>query len=56
VTEIFPLGENQTNSIHNYLEIMFTIDVLRFSEFRTMINHLSETRLPGENHIPVAKH
>ena len=31
------------NSIHNYLEIMFPIDVLRFSEFRTMRNHLSET-------------
>jgi hypothetical protein len=29
------------NSIHNYLEIMFPIDVLRFSEFRTMRNHLS---------------
>jgi hypothetical protein len=25
------------------LEIMFPIDVLRFSEFRTMRNHLSET-------------
>jgi hypothetical protein len=30
------------NSIHNYLEIMFPIDVLRFSEIRTMRNHLSE--------------
>jgi hypothetical protein len=33
----------RTISIHNYLEIMFPIDVLRFSEFRTMRNHLSET-------------
>jgi hypothetical protein len=31
------------NSIHNYLEIMFPIGVLRFSEFRTMRNHLSKT-------------
>jgi hypothetical protein len=30
------------NSINNYLEIMFPIDVLRFSEFRAMKNHLSE--------------
>jgi hypothetical protein len=31
------------NSIHNYLEIMLPIGVLRFSEFRTTRNHLSET-------------
>jgi hypothetical protein len=39
------------NSIHNYLEIMFPIDVLRFSEFRTMRNHLSETLML--NHIQI---
>jgi hypothetical protein len=39
------------NSIHNYLEIMFPIDMLRFSEFRTMINHLSETLMMNDIQI-----
>jgi hypothetical protein len=39
------------NSIHNYLEIMFPIDVLRFSEFRTMGNHLSETLMLNDIQI-----
>jgi hypothetical protein len=39
------------NSIHNYLEIMFPIDVLRFSEFRTMRNHLSETLMLNDIQI-----
>jgi hypothetical protein len=39
---LYPLSGIIFNSIHNYLEIMFPIDVLRFSEFRTMRNHLSE--------------
>jgi hypothetical protein len=40
------------NSIHNYLEIMFPIDVLRFSEFRTMRNHLLETLMLNDIQIP----
>jgi hypothetical protein len=39
------------NSIHNYLEIMFPIDVLRFFEFRTMRNHLSETLMLNDIQI-----
>jgi hypothetical protein len=39
------------NSIHNYFEIMFPIDVLRFSEFRTMRNHLSETLMLNDIQI-----
>ena len=39
------------NSIHNYLEIMLPIDVLRFSEFRTMRNHLSETLMLNDIQI-----
>jgi hypothetical protein len=39
------------NSIHNYLEIMFPIDVLRFSEFRTMRNDLSETLMLNDIQI-----
>jgi hypothetical protein len=39
------------NSIHNYLEIMFPIDVLRFPEFRTMRNHLSETLMLNDIQI-----
>jgi hypothetical protein len=39
------------NSIHNYLEIMFPIDMLRFSEFRTMRNHLSETLMLNDIQI-----
>jgi hypothetical protein len=39
------------NNIHNYLEIMFPIDVLRFSEFRTMRNHLSETLILNDIQI-----
>ena len=38
----FPPSGLIFNIIHNYLEIMFPIDVLRVSEFRTMRN-LSET-------------
>ena len=37
--------------IHNYLEIIFPIDVLRFSEFRTMRNHLSETLMLNDIQI-----
>jgi hypothetical protein len=37
--------------IHNYLEIMFPIDVLRFSEFRTMRNHLLETLMLNDIQI-----
>jgi hypothetical protein len=33
------------------LEIMFPIDVLRFSEFRTMRNHLSETLMLNDIQI-----
>jgi hypothetical protein len=39
------------NIIHNYLEIMFSIDVSRFSEFRTMRNHLSETLMLNDIQI-----
>ena len=39
------------NSIHNYLEIMFPIVVLRFSEFRTLRNHLSETLMLNDIQI-----
>ena len=39
------------NSIHNYLEIVFPIDVLRFSEFRTMKNYLSETLMLNDIQI-----
>jgi hypothetical protein len=39
------------NSIHNYLEIMFAINVLRFPEFRTMRNHLSETLMLNDIQI-----
>ena len=39
------------NNIHNYLEITFPIDVLRFSEFRTMRNHLSETLMLNDIQI-----
>jgi hypothetical protein len=41
------------SSLHdkNYLEIMFPIDVLRFSEFRTMRNHLSETLMLNDIQI-----
>jgi hypothetical protein len=37
----------------NYLEIMFPIDVLRFSEFRTMRNHLSETLMLNDIQITI---
>jgi hypothetical protein len=37
--------------IHNYLEIMFPIDVLRFSKLRTMGNHLSETLMLNDIQI-----
>jgi hypothetical protein len=39
------------NIIHNFLEIMFPIDVLRLSEFRTMRNHLSETLMLNDIQI-----
>jgi LEA14-like dessication related protein len=39
------------NSIHNYLEIICPIDVLRFPEFKTMINHLSETLMLNDIQI-----
>jgi hypothetical protein len=39
------------NSIHNYLEIMFPIGVFRFSEFRTMGHHLSETLMLNDIQI-----
>jgi hypothetical protein len=38
-------------AFHNYLEIMFPIDVLRFSEFRIMRNHLSETLMLNDIQI-----
>jgi ERCC4-related helicase len=49
VKEIPPYLKNQ--SIHNYLEIMFPIDVFRFSEIRTMRNHLSETLMLNDIQI-----
>jgi hypothetical protein len=48
---LYPPSGIILNSIHNYLEIMFPIDVLRFSEFRTMRNHLSETLMLNDIQI-----
>jgi hypothetical protein len=48
---LYPPSDIIFNGIHNYLEIMFPIDVLRFSEFRTMRNHLSETLMLNDIQI-----